>query len=134
MGRVAADVGIGLAGTAAITASTMLEFMPRRREESQAPAEAAQKVLGVETTSGFSRSRDHGHVAAQMLTPYPPGTPAAVPGERLDEPAVKHLRSGVQAGMVIPDAVDPKLESVRVLAEDVGAGWAPGPSRICRTA
>jgi hypothetical protein len=61
MGRVAADVGIGLAaglaGTAAITASTMLESKLRGREASQAPAEAAQKVLGVEPTSAKHKAR-----------------------------------------------------------------------------
>ena len=60
-GRVAADVGIGLAaglaGTAAITASTMLESKLRGRGESQAPAEAAQKVLGVEATSEQAKAR-----------------------------------------------------------------------------
>lgn len=61
MGRVAADVGIGLAaglaGTAAITASTTLESKLRGRGESQAPAEAAQKVLGVEATSDENKAR-----------------------------------------------------------------------------
>src|ERR1051326_8607470 len=61
IGRVAADVGVGLAaglaGTAAITASTMLESKLRGRGESQAPAEAAQKVLGVEATSEQNKAR-----------------------------------------------------------------------------
>jgi len=61
MGRAAADVGIGsaagLAGTAASTASPMLESKLRGRGESQAPAEAAQKALGVEATSEQSRAR-----------------------------------------------------------------------------
>ncbi len=42
VGKAAADVGIGLAagliGTAAITASTMLESKLRKRPESQVPA------------------------------------------------------------------------------------------------
>lgn len=61
LGRVAADVGVGLAagmvGTAALTASTMLESKLRGREESQAPAEAAQKVLGVRATDDKSKAR-----------------------------------------------------------------------------
>ena len=60
-GRVAADIGIGLAaglaGTAAITASTMIESKLRGRGESQAPAEAAQKVIGVEATSEENKAR-----------------------------------------------------------------------------
>ena len=61
MGRVAADVGIGLAaglaGTAAITASTILESKRRGRAQSQTPAEAAQKVMGVEATSEQKKAR-----------------------------------------------------------------------------
>lgn len=56
-----------------------------------------------------------GRIAAEMLTPYPPGIPAALPGERLNSDVLDYLRSGVRAGMVVPDAVDDKLESVRVL-------------------
>jgi arginine decarboxylase len=56
-----------------------------------------------------------GRVAAEMLTPYPPGIPAALPGERLTGDVLDYLRTGVRAGMVIPDAVDEKLESVRVV-------------------
>ncbi len=58
-----------------------------------------------------------GRIAAEMLTPYPPGIPAAVPGERLTRPVLDYLRSGVQAGMVIPDAADTTLGSVRVVTE-----------------
>jgi arginine decarboxylase len=58
-----------------------------------------------------------GRIAAEMLTPYPPGIPAAVPGERLTRPVLDYLRSGVQAGMVIPDAADTSLGSVRVMTE-----------------
>ncbi|HEX4786814.1 MAG TPA: hypothetical protein VH372_00020 [Actinospica sp.] len=59
-----------------------------------------------------------GRVAAEMLTPYPPGIPAALPGERLTGPVLEYLHSGVQAGMLIPDAADPQLETVRVAIED----------------
>jgi arginine/lysine/ornithine decarboxylase len=59
-----------------------------------------------------------GRIAAEMLTPYPPGIPAALPGERLAEPVIDYLRTGVQAGMVIPDATDPHLGSIRVMIED----------------
>ncbi|TVL91126.1 aminotransferase class I/II-fold pyridoxal phosphate-dependent enzyme [Streptomyces sp. SAJ15] len=58
-----------------------------------------------------------GRVAAEMLTPYPPGIPAALPGERLDTAVLRYLRSGVEAGMVVPDAADPELTSVKVVSE-----------------
>jgi arginine/lysine/ornithine decarboxylase len=55
-------------------------------------------------------------VAAEMLTPYPPGIPAALPGERLTSGVLRYLRSGVDAGMVVPDAADGDVGSVRVVA------------------
>ncbi|OLZ62542.1 ornithine decarboxylase [Streptomyces amritsarensis] len=58
-----------------------------------------------------------GRIAAEMLTPYPPGIPAALPGERLTADVLHYLRSGVEAGMVVPDAVDTDVTSVRVVRE-----------------
>lgn len=57
-----------------------------------------------------------GRVAAQMITPCPPGIPAVLPGERLTEPAPAYLRSGLDAGMHLPDPEDPEPGTVRVLA------------------
>lgn len=57
-----------------------------------------------------------GRVVAEMLTPYPPGIPAALPGERLNSPVLSYLRTGVAAGMNLPDAADPTLRTVRVVA------------------
>jgi arginine decarboxylase len=57
-----------------------------------------------------------GRVAAEMLTPYPPGIPAALPGERLDRAVLDYLRTGVKAKMVIPDAADPEAAMIRVVA------------------
>jgi arginine/lysine/ornithine decarboxylase len=57
-----------------------------------------------------------GRVAAEMITPYPPGVPAVMPGELITEPVVEYLRSGLAAGMEIPDAADPKLETFKVHA------------------
>lgn len=59
-----------------------------------------------------------GRVAAEMITPYPPGIPAVLPGERLTEPVLRYLTSGVAAGMFLPDAADRQLETVRVVLED----------------
>ncbi|MBT2382064.1 aminotransferase class I/II-fold pyridoxal phosphate-dependent enzyme [Streptomyces sp. ISL-11] len=59
-----------------------------------------------------------GRIVAEMLTPYPPGIPAALPGERLDAAVVRYLCTGVEAGMVIPEAADPELQSVKVVVED----------------
>jgi arginine/lysine/ornithine decarboxylase len=57
-----------------------------------------------------------GRVAAEMLSPYPPGVPVLAPGERISQEALDYLTSGVAAGMIVPDAADPSLETVRVVA------------------
>jgi len=56
-----------------------------------------------------------GRVAAELVTPYPPGIPAIFPGERINAPVLDYLRSGVAAGMVLPDPADASLETVRVV-------------------
>ncbi|MGY1624426.1 aminotransferase class I/II-fold pyridoxal phosphate-dependent enzyme [Geodermatophilus sp. SYSU D00965] len=57
-----------------------------------------------------------GRVAAELVSPYPPGVPVLAPGERISQDAVDYLTSGVQAGMLIPDAADPSMETFRVVA------------------
>jgi arginine decarboxylase len=59
-----------------------------------------------------------GRITAEMLTPYPPGIPAALPGERLTGDVLRYLRTGVEAGMVVPDAADGQVTSVRVVVEE----------------
>lgn len=51
-----------------------------------------------------------------MITPYPPGIPAALPGERLTGTVLRYLRSGIDAGMNIPGAADSELRTIRVRA------------------
>ena len=58
-----------------------------------------------------------GRVAAEMLTPYPPGIPVAVPGERLTSAVLRYLTTGIEGGMNLPDAADPALRTVRVHIE-----------------
>jgi arginine decarboxylase len=57
-----------------------------------------------------------GRIAAEMVSPYPPGVPVLAPGELISQDALDYLRSGKEAGLLIPDAVDPEVESVRVVA------------------
>ena len=56
-----------------------------------------------------------GRVAAEMISPYPPGVPAILPGERFNQAVVTYLRAGKAAGMTIPDASDPDLNKFRVV-------------------
>ncbi len=55
-----------------------------------------------------------GRIAAEQITPYPPGIPVVVPGQRINQPVVDYLLSGLKAGMVLPDPADPTLETFRV--------------------
>jgi len=59
-----------------------------------------------------------GRLAAEMITPYPPGIPAVLPGERLTGPVLRYLRTGHDAGMNLPDASGPGLDTMRVVARE----------------
>ncbi len=61
-----------------------------------------------------------GRISAEMVTPYPPGIPAVLPGERLTGPVLRYLRTGLAAGMYLPDPSDPGLDTVRVVDERAG--------------
>ncbi|WP_445443231.1 aminotransferase class I/II-fold pyridoxal phosphate-dependent enzyme [Clavibacter sp. km1a] len=56
-----------------------------------------------------------GRVAAEQITPYPPGIPAILPGELIDGVAVDYLRSGAGSGMVLPDPADASVRTIRVV-------------------
>jgi arginine/lysine/ornithine decarboxylase len=57
-----------------------------------------------------------GRVSAEQITPYPPGVPAVLPGEELNDAVIAYLRSGVDAGMTLPDPSDPKMHHFRVVS------------------
>jgi arginine decarboxylase len=57
-----------------------------------------------------------GRVVAEMVSPYPPGVPVLAPGEVIRQETLDYLRSGLAAGMLIPDSADPDLETIRVVA------------------
>ncbi|MFI7327405.1 aminotransferase class I/II-fold pyridoxal phosphate-dependent enzyme [Streptomyces rubiginosohelvolus] len=89
-----------------------------------APAELRPEQTCLPRDAFFAETEDVpaakavGRVAAEMLTPYPPGIPAVLPGERITEPLLRYLRSGVEVGMNVPDPADPTLKTIRVRAED----------------
>jgi arginine/lysine/ornithine decarboxylase len=56
-----------------------------------------------------------GRIAAEQITPYPPGIPVIVPGERINQGVVDYLLSGRDAGMTLPDPADPSLKTIRVM-------------------
>jgi arginine decarboxylase len=57
-----------------------------------------------------------GRVAAEMVSPYPPGVPVLAPGELISQEAVDYLTTGVAAGMLVPDAADSSMKTLRVVA------------------
>ncbi|MFD5827708.1 aminotransferase class I/II-fold pyridoxal phosphate-dependent enzyme [Lentzea sp. NPDC060358] len=59
-----------------------------------------------------------GRISAEMVTPYPPGAPAVLPGEVITQEVVDYVRSGLSAGMQLPDPADPDLTSFRVVARN----------------
>ena len=57
-----------------------------------------------------------GRISAEQITPYPPGIPAVVPGELLTQEVIDYLRTGLSAGMNLPDPADDTLQTIRVVA------------------
>ena len=57
-----------------------------------------------------------GEIAAEPVSPYPPGVPLLVPGQRVHDGHVEFLRKGFEAGMLVEGVSDPTLEQLRVVA------------------
>lgn len=108
---------------AALRALTAAE-LPTRTVDVELPTEPGDLILEQVITPREAFFADYadvpvdeaaGRICAEQITPYPPGIPAALPGERLTHPVLGYLRSGLAAGMVIPDVADTSLETVRVV-------------------
>jgi arginine decarboxylase len=56
-----------------------------------------------------------GRIAAEQITPYPPGIPVILPGERINQPVVEYLLTALESGMTLPDPTDPSLTTIRVM-------------------
>jgi arginine/lysine/ornithine decarboxylase len=116
----------------AVTADLFLDALTDLTRASELPETAPIKLplledLDLETVmlprdAFFTRTQDIpvteavGRICAEQVTPYPPGIPVLFPGERIGRQALDYLVTGVQAGMVVPDATAPQLETVRVVA------------------
>jgi arginine/lysine/ornithine decarboxylase len=87
-----------------------------------AAAELELETVMLPREAFFARTEDvpakqaTGRICAEQVTPYPPGIPVLLPGERIGQGALDYLRSGIQAGMVIPDAASSQLDTIRVVA------------------
>jgi arginine/lysine/ornithine decarboxylase len=77
--------------------------MPRRQD-------LAAEVVMTPAEAFFARAeeipldRATGRIAAEMISPYPPGIPAVLPGERITKTHVAFLRAELQAGVFVMDA------------------------------
>ena len=54
--------------------------------------------------------------AGMNLWYAPPGVPALAPGEVITAGVLDYLLSAPPAGVLVPDAADPSLETLRVVA------------------
>ena len=76
-----------------------------------APREA---FLG--TTRRVDLADAAGEIAAEPVSPYPPGVPLLVPGQRIHDGHIEFLRKGLDAGMLVEGVSDPSLQQLRVVA------------------
>jgi arginine decarboxylase len=115
------------------TADRLVEAMTRWREAAESfdpppqirlpdPAEIELETVALPRDAFFGPTEmvpvaeAAGRVAAEQITPYPPGIPAVVPGERLNRAVLDYLRDGLAAGMALPDPADSSLDHIRVVA------------------
>jgi arginine/lysine/ornithine decarboxylase len=56
-----------------------------------------------------------GEVAAESVTPYPPGIPVLTPGEIISAAKIEYLCAALAAGVHMHGPADPMLETVRVV-------------------
>jgi arginine decarboxylase len=98
-GRKSVDAGSGLIG----------DLLAVRPETVLTPREAffaADEAVGLQAAAG--------RIAAEAITPYPPGIPLVMPGERLDTDVIDLLVALRNAGNPI-SASDPTMELVKVV-------------------
>ncbi|MEW2615598.1 hypothetical protein AB0937_36605 [Streptomyces sp. NPDC047880] len=62
--------------------------------------------------------RAAGRIAAETISPYPPGVPVVAPGEVVTDAVLDYLRSGAEHGVLIPDAADASVQTLRVVARE----------------
>lgn len=58
-----------------------------------------------------------GRVSAELLCPYPPGVPLAIPGEVLQHETMQELQQVVASGGAVTGASDSSLATFLVIAQ-----------------
>ncbi|MEV5645225.1 hypothetical protein AB0L67_34640 [Streptomyces flaveolus] len=98
---------------------------PSSTEEGAEGAEGAERLRRKQAMlprAAFFAEVEHvpaeraaGRVCAETVSPCPPGVPVIASGEVITDEVLDHLRSGAEHGVLIPDAADPSLRTVRVV-------------------
>lgn len=104
--EVARHAGLRKGGAQAALAADLLAVRP---ETVLTPREAFFAVA-----ESVSLARAGGRVAAEAITPYPPGIPLVMPGERLSADVIELLKALRDAGNPI-SASDPTMDFVKVV-------------------
>jgi arginine/lysine/ornithine decarboxylase len=104
--EVARHAGVRSVGTQAPLVANVLAVRP---ETVLTPREA---FFAGEESVGLSKAA--GRIAAEAITPYPPGIPLVMPGERLDDDVLALLTALRDAGNPI-SVSDPTMEFVKVI-------------------
>jgi lysine decarboxylase len=87
-----------------------------KAELAVSPREAflgATEVVEFETASG--------RICGESIAVYPPGIPALLPGERITDAIIAHLRKQVTKGARLHGASDPDLKTIHVLPDEAVA-------------
>ena len=63
-----------------------------------------------------ARTEAAGRVSAELLCPYPPGVPIAIPGELLQHETIEQLLRVLQNGGTVAGPSDPTLATFLVVA------------------
>jgi arginine decarboxylase len=95
--------------------STPVRPLPSRRELRTEQAMPPRDAFFAPAESVPAR-KAAGRVSAELVTPYPPGIPAVVPGEVLNEAIVDYLEEIVANGAFVEGAADQRLDTFRVVA------------------
>ncbi|HEY0031747.1 MAG TPA: aminotransferase class I/II-fold pyridoxal phosphate-dependent enzyme [Devosia sp.] len=67
-------------------------------------------------TERVKLSEAEGRIAAEMVSPYPPGIPRILPGERITQAQLRYIERSMQLGIFPYDPSDQDLHTIRVVA------------------
>lgn len=100
------------------------ELVGKGPPDDQPPLHALRTEMVMRPSQAFFGATEHvpladaaGRVVSEMVSPYPPGIPRLLPGERITPAHVRYLETAMQAGAHAPDPSDMSLRTLRVVKE-----------------